>query len=282
MYFENNPFRSYLIWFLLIFTVLILFGVSCHKNTEFQIQHISKADAKEEAGMGDSDSAKEDFTYPNNPSYAIWEKKNPPRITIEAMTDQQKKVLTLTYSVKNTTGEPICLFHYDTPFICLATEQRVAFMNMIPFASVWGSFMPHYPPIVRLETGQTLMGKASYALPLYNNHPYPFGCMNLFMPINKETLRAEVRQDVSDKRTDKKSIEETLRSLRGTAKIDVSREAVMYIGYFPEKDLKNGFRPGEKNLGFRRQFLAKSRTITIGVPVFLDAWMAELKSYWRK
>lgn len=292
MYLKNNLsclLKSYLLRFLLIFIGLTLCNISCQKTTESQIRNVAAETVKEEeADMGNPDNAKEDFTYPDIPNYAVWEKKNPPRITIEVMTDMKKKLLTLTYSVKNTTGEAIWLFIDDPPLICLAPEQRLAFMNMIPIipTRVYTNYQ-YYPPIVRLETNQIITRKASYDLPLYDKHPYG-GSRDMFFPIKKGAIGTEVGTDTKERIKNTISLEEQTRKRRSMIKEDVSREALMYIGYFPEKDIKKGLRPGgniDENIafnGFRRQLLVRSNTIRLIIPVRLHPWMVELKTYWRK
>lgn len=238
MYLKNISFlsgKSYVRWLLLVFAVLALSNISCKKKIESQITDISEETVKEEVNIVNIDATDEACREMNDPGITIWEKKNPPRITIEVTTDPQKKVLTLAYSVKNTTGEPIYLFYCDPPFIRLTSEQQILFMSLMPAVSRWGYARQYVPPVVRLEINQGINRKVCYSIPLFDTYPYLGGPASIPLPINDE----------------------------------MSREARMYIGYFPVKDMKRELLPAENIFrnGFRRQLLVKSNIIRFSVHV---------------
>lgn len=177
---------------------------------------------------------------------SIFLKKNLPRVEIEVKTGSDQKILDLSYSFKNTTGEPIFVFYSNPPFVRIGLNCQIEFMSLMPILTPWMRVIaPHIPRVLRLDVNQLNTGKACYKLPLIDSHPYPAGpIMTVPIPIEEEK----------------------------------SAQVQMTIGYFPESDgnrLFDSVNLCEKVPGYydlKRQFLVSSKPIMLSVRVLRPLW----------
>ncbi len=182
---------------------------------------------------------------------AIWEKTNPPSISISGKLEQDGKILHLACVIKNTQSRPIYVFREENPLIRLDSGGKVNVISMMLEIPPWMFVVaPHIPPVTRLAVNQEIKIEASYHLPLQETHPYP-PFPDFVRPV--------------------------------TSKDEVATQFQFVLGFFPEDDknaLFDGVQSGEQVPSYyelKRQFLAISQPVAISVPVRRPIWTRSSK-----